>query len=54
MFYGAGEGGIGDAGEGAGGVVLAVAEGFAVVLFEVACLEGAAGVVEGAELDRDL
>lgn len=54
VLYGAGEGGVGDAGKGARGVVLAVGEGFCVVVFEVAGFEGAAGVVEGAELDGDL
>ncbi len=52
VFDGAGDDGVGDAGEGAGEVVLGVGEGGvggaggAVGLFELA-----AGVVEGAELD---
>lgn len=55
VFYGAGEEGVCEAGEGAGGVELGVGEGGGGVAFEgVAGFELAAGVVEAAELDGDL
>ena len=53
VFDRAGDDGIGDAGEGAGGEVLAVREGGGVggVVVQVGGFEVAASVVEGAELD---
>jgi len=57
VFYGAGEEGIGHSCEGPRGVVLGVGEGFGGgergEVGGVAGFEGAAGVVEGAELDGD-
>jgi hypothetical protein len=55
VLDGAGEDAVGEAGKGAGRVELAVAEGGGAggVGGEVALLEGAARVVEGAELDGD-
>lgn len=55
VLDGAGDDGVGDAGEGARGVVLAVGEGWGGGGGElgVAGFEAAAGVVEGAELDGD-
>lgn len=57
MLYGTGDDAVGDAGEGAREVVLGVAQS----AVGIGCLGGsipggklAAGVVEGAELDRDL
>ena len=50
VLYGRREEGVGDAGEGARGEVLRVGEG---VGGGVASLKPAAGLVEGAELDRD-
>lgn len=50
VLDGAGQAGVGDAGKGAGGVVLAVAEGARGL---VALLEPAAGGVEAGKLDRD-
>jgi hypothetical protein len=50
VLNGTGEDRVGDTGKGARGVVLAVGEGPGGL---VALLEPAAGVVEGAELDRD-
>lgn len=54
MFDGAGEDGVGDTGEGAGGVKLGVGEGSGETAEGVAGFEFAAGVVEAAELDGDL
>ena len=54
MFDGAGEEGVCEAGEGAGGVELGVGEGGGEVFEDVAGFELAAGVVEAAELDGDL
>ena len=52
MLNGTGDDGVGDAGEGAGGVVLAVAEvGAAAGARGVGGLEAALGVAEAAELD---
>lgn len=51
VFDGAGDDAVGEAGEGAGEVVLGVGEGGG---GGVAGFEGAAGVVEGGELDGDL
>lgn len=55
VFDGTGEDGVGQTREGAGEVVLAVAELGAVGggVLQVALFEGAARVVEGAELDGD-
>ena len=62
MLDGRAEDCVGEAGEGAGGVVLAVAERLGIGFDLVDCLalsrgilgfEGAAGVVEAAELDGD-
>jgi len=49
----AGQDGVGQPGKGARQVVLAIGQLGAAGRLLVAALEGAAGVVEGAELDRD-
>lgn len=54
VFNGPGEEGVGEAGEGPGGVELGVGEGWRVAFEGVAGFELSAGVVEAPELDGDL
>ena len=56
MLYRSGQNRVGETGESAGGVVLAVCQGGWLAFasgMEVPFFESAAGVVEGTELDRD-